>query len=304
MELIEEIKANWRRDILNKFQEIKSLKTPYLAWTIKTWEGYGVAVLYEGEEVREDFANAMICCDKINLNDQKRQVLVLLSKSSIEEDSAFVNLCFDFVNPGENGEYRNELLKSPVKWWASWKGLLGNKSVDERIYDVIGELCVLKYYAEKGANPKWTGPNQSSYDVETDKFFVEVKSSVSRSKKEITISSIYQLSNLNKELFLTFCTFEPAVNHGESINSLVDNLKDLGYNVSFLNESLEKKGLGLGKSDRNKKFILHSMYQYIVDDRFPKIVEQSFVNGVLPTGIVDISYTVDLSGLNAINLME
>ena len=219
-------------------------------------------------------------------------------------DSAFTNLCFDFVNPGDNGEYRKALLASPVNWWASWKELLGNKSVDERVYDVIGELAVLRYYAQKGLNPKWNGPNQSSYDIELDDSFVEVKSSINRMKKEITISSIYQLSNLNKKLYLTFCTFELTAGQGESINSLVRDLRLLGYNVATINEALEKKGFGVGKSDRNKTFILHSMYQYVVDEKFPKVIEQSFVDGVLPKGIIDISYTVDLSGLEAVNLMD
>jgi hypothetical protein len=46
------------------------------------------------------------------------------------------------------------------------------------------------------------------------------------------------------------------------------------------------------------------MYQYVVDENFPKVIEQSFVDGVLPKGIIDISYTVNLSGLEAVNLME
>ena len=303
MELFEEIKANWKLDIFNKLQEIVSLKASYPAWTIKTPNGYGVAVIYDGEDVREDFSNAAIYCEQVIINNEKRKALVLSSKS-FAMDEAFAKLCFDFVNPGTNGEYRKSLLASPVKWWASWKELLGNKSIDERVYDVIGELVVLRYYAQKGLNPKWNGPNQSSYDIELDDSFVEVKSSISRAKKEIAISSIYQLSNLNKKLFLTFCTFELSTGLGESINSLVVDLRTLGYNVDTINAALEKKGFGVGKSDRNKTFILHSMYQYEVDDKFPKVIEQSFVNGVLPTGIVDISYTVDLSGIKAINLME
>ena len=303
MELFEEIKSNWNLDIFNKLQEIESLKNSYPAWTLKTYDGFGVAILYDGEDVREDFSNAAIYCEQITINGEKHKVLILSSKSA-SMDSAFTNLCFDFVNPGENGEYRKDLLASPVKWWASWKELLGNKSIDERVYDVIGELAVLKYYTQKGLNPKWNGPSQSSYDIELDDSFVEVKSSINRTKKEITISSIYQLSNLNKKLYLTFCTFELTAGQGISINSLVKDLRLLGYNVTAINESLEKKGFGIGKSDRNKTFILHSMYQYEVDDNFPKITEQSFINGVLPTGIIDISYTVDLSGLEAINLME
>ncbi len=303
MELFEEIKSNWKLDIYNKMQQIESLKNSYPAWTIKTFDGYGVAVLYNGEDVREDFSNAAIYCELIYINGENHKVLVLSSKSS-SMDSSFTNLCFDFVNPGDNGEYRKALLASPVKWWASWKELLGNKSIDERVYDVLGELAVLKYYAEKGFNPVWNGPKQSSYDIETDEFFVEVKSSVNRTKKEITINSIYQLSNLNKKLYLTFCTFEITEQNGLSIDSLVNDLKDLGYNVASINEELEKKGFGVGKSARRKTFLLHSIFQYEVDDKFPKLIEQSFVGGALPVGIIDVSYVVDLSGLTAKNIIE
>lgn len=303
MELFEEIKANWKLDICNKMQEIASLKDTFRAWTIKSFDGYGVAIPYDGVEIREDFSNASIYCDQFVSNQNSHKVLVLSSHSK-SIDGAFANLCVDFINPGKDGEYREALISSPVKWWMSWKELLGNKTIDERVYDVIGELSVLKYYAQKGLSPKWNGPKQSSYDIELDDCFVEVKSSVNRTKKEVTISSIYQLSNLNKKLYLTFCTFELTAGQGESINSLVKELKTLGYNVATINEALEKKGFGVGKSDRNKTFILHSMYQYGVDDTFPKVTEQSFNNGVLPSGIIDVSYTVDLSGLTSVNLLD
>ena len=106
---------------------------------------------------------------------------------------------------------------------------------------------------------------------------------------------------------MVFCTFELAHGQGEyiySVNSVVDELKTLGYNVGYVNEMLEKKGFGVGKSVRKKQFMLHSMYRYAVDDAFPKIIEQSFKGDTLPKGINDISYTVDLSGLDAENLIE
>lgn len=109
---------------------------------------------------------------------------------------------------------------------------------------------------------------------------------------------------MEKTLYLVFCTFELTDSHGVSINSLVDDLKSMGYNVATINESLEKKGFGIGKSVRKKQFELLSMYKYIVDDSFPKVIEQSFVDGVLPPGVIDISYTVSLNGLVAENLKE
>ena len=107
-----------------------------------------------------------------------------------------------------------------------------------------------------------------------------------------------------KTLYLVFCTFELAESQGISINSIVDDLKNLGFNIASINEALERKGFGIGKSVRKKKFLLHSMYRYVVDDDFPRITEASFVDNVLPRGIIDISYTVDLSGLQAKNLIN
>ena len=156
MNLFEEIKTNWDHDIFNNWQKISSLKDSYSAWTIKTYDCYGVAVPYEGEDVREDFSNATIYCDQISLNGVSKKVLILTSKKA-EKDPAFINLCYDFINPGDNGEYRKALVEEPVKWWASWKELLGNVSIDERVYDVIGELSVLKYYAEKGCDRSSAG---------------------------------------------------------------------------------------------------------------------------------------------------
>ena len=72
-------------------QQIESLKDSYPAWTIKTFEGYGVAILYDGDDVREDFSNAAIYCEQIGINGENHKVLVLSSKSS-SMDSAFTNL--------------------------------------------------------------------------------------------------------------------------------------------------------------------------------------------------------------------
>lgn len=306
MDLFEEVKFNWENDIINNWQTILSLKDSYPAWTIKTYDCYGVAIPYDGEDVREDFSNATIHCEYIEDGGNKQKILALFSKTA-SFDTAFANLCFDFINPGENGAFRKTLIANPVNWWTSWKELLGNVSIDERVYDVLGELCVLKYYIEQGFTPEWDGPNQSTYDLSTKDFFVEVKSSINRTKKEVTISSIYQLSNLGKKLYLVFCVFELTHTKGEltySINSVVEDLKALGYNAAYINELLEKKGFGIGKSARKKQFRLHSMYRYTVDDAFPKVIEQSFKGDVLPKGIIDVSYTVDLSGLNVENLIE
>ena len=94
-----------------------------------------------------------------------------------------------------------------------------------------------------------------------------------------------------------FCQFEPTVQTGESIDSVIDWFAGIGYNVSALNEKLASKGLEIGMSSRKHTFLLHSMLKYTVDETFPRITPASFVGGALPAGITKISYTVDLSGM-------
>ena len=59
--LLEDIKNNWKTDILGYAQVISSLKdTKYPAHTVKLVDGYGVAIPYSGDDVNESFSNVRI----------------------------------------------------------------------------------------------------------------------------------------------------------------------------------------------------------------------------------------------------
>ena len=297
---------NWETDILGYAQSIIPLEnTDYPAWTIKFDDSYGVAIPYTGsEEISESFANARIKSSQINiLRGDAKQALILTTNTE-EIKMPFATLCEALIDPGENGSQRILIESSPVLWWKDWKELLGNKSIDERIYDILGELCVLKYAVRNGEEAEWNGPDGASYDIETDQRFIEVKSSINREKKEVTISNHFQLHPPGKKLDLVLCRFEPTVMSGISIDDIVFEFGELGYNMELLNQKLESRGFEKGMSARKKKFILHEMLLYPVEDDFPCITPESFVGGVLPKRILKISYTVDLSDLTAISLLQ
>lgn len=296
--LTDEIRNNWDSDIIGYAQPLSSLaKTDYPAWTVKFVDSYGVAIPYDGgQEINENFANARIYSSVIRFNATTERKALLLTTGSIEIKIPFSALCAELVDPGENGVFRKEITDSPVRWWREWKDLLGNKSIDDRVYDVLGELCVLNRLLNF-EEASWNGPSGASYDIETDKRFVEVKSSVVRDRREITISNHFQLDPPGKPLDLIFCQFEPSVSSGYSINALVEQLKVKGINVGDINCKLKELGFEEGRSSRNKKFILHSMLKYAVDFDFPRITLASFAGGVMPAGITKITYTVDLSGM-------
>lgn len=297
---------NWDTDIVGYAQAISLLEnTKYPAWTIKFVNSYGVAIPYEGEEeINESFSNAKIRSTTIQFKEGNAKKALVLTSEATDIKAPFATLCEALVDPGENGERRIVIENSPVLWWKEWKELLGNKNIDERIYDVLGELCVLKYLISKGEDAEWNGPDGASYDIETDMRFVEVKSSINRDRREVTISSQFQLFPKEKHLDLILCRFEPVVFSGLSIDSIMDEFEIMGYNTYLLNSKLEKLGFEQGMSARKKNFKLHEMLQYRVDDNFPRITPESFVNGVMPAGIIKITYTADLSGLSPVSLLN
>ena len=143
----------------------------------------------------------------------------------------------------------------------------------------------------------WNGPDGASYDIETDSKFVEVKSTLSRNKRDITVSNQFQLDPPGKPLNLVLCIFEPTIKSGISINGILEKLDELGYNIGMINQKLSELGFEEGMSSRNQTFLLHEMLKYTVGSDFPRITPESFVGGVLPTGVTKITYTVDLSGM-------
>lgn len=306
MNLKDEIISNWRTDIVGFAQTIVTLENSgFPCWTVKYPDTYGVAIPYSGtEEINEVFSNARIKSDILNTNAGTEQKAIILTADYSVAKESFSTLCEALILPGENGNNRNKILQSPVEWWQDWKELLGNRNIDERIYDTLGELCVFKYLISLGKEANWDGPNSATYDIELEDGFVEVKSTTSRSKKEVTISSQFQLDPPGKSLDLVLCIFECSVFNGCSIDSVVSELVGMGISSDYINSRLSKKGLEKGMSARKRLFILHDMLKYKIDDQFPRITPESFVDGVMPLGITKITYTVSLDGLESESLFQ
>ena len=303
--LRKEILNNWSTDIIGYAQSISVLEnTNYPAWTVRFIDSYGVAIPYNGtEEINESFASAKIRSMTIKFREGDTRRAIVLTTNARDIRDPFATFCAGLVDPGDNGKQRTLIEKSPILWWKEWKELLGNKSIDERIYDVLGELCVLKYAIQNGEDAEWNGPEGASYDIETESRFIEVKSSINREKREVTISNQFQLFPEGKPLDLVLCRFEPVVFSGICIDSVLNDFNHMGYNTELLNNKLEICGFERGMSARKKNFILHEMLLYKVDDTFPRITPDLFVDGVMPKGITKITYTIDLSGLKPIPLL-
>ena len=152
--LAKEIRNGWAASATGYASVITSVtQLGYECWTIKTGNSYGVALPIACEMlVSEHFSGAHLYTDTIILDGNKVQPALLLTAKSEEILMPFSALCAELVNPGVEGEFRKELLASPTAWWMQWKELLGNRDVDERVYDVLGELLTWHYLVVHGEN--------------------------------------------------------------------------------------------------------------------------------------------------------
>jgi len=84
---------------------------------------------------------------------------------------------------------------------------------------------------------------------------------------------------------------------GFSINDVKTNLVNAGYNEDTLEEQLNQLGYEFGMSVRDEKYKVLEKRKYEVDQKFPQITPASFKGGKIPDKIIQITYTVDLDGL-------
>lgn len=279
----------------NGARDLKTVPNEYPAMVIRNNEGYGVAIEYNNEkDISEKFANSRLFTQVIREGDNERKYLVLsCMRDSLRYE--FATVCAQFVEPGLDGIDRKNLMEDPLNWWKQWRELMGNAISDRNAYSVIAEMMVLDDLYQNDNSVEWAAVMSGSHDIEGNNGSYEVKSTVKRYGASITISSQHQLQSL-KRLYLYFCRLEQS-KEGVSINDMRDKLIADGYDKEKIEQQLCHRGYEKGASVREEKYKFLEKRKYEVDDKFPKIVDSSFKGDHIPDSVTQITYTIDLDGL-------
>lgn len=298
MTLLEEIRSGFAY-LSNGMLQLQALPVQYPGYVLRDTAGYGVAIELpnNGIKISEHFASARYHTCQFNINSQIKTFIVLQCYRE-ELRMEFATLCEQFLNPGDNGILRNELLKGPLEWWNRWKELLGNKVQESAVSSIVAEMVALCYVYKNDKSAEWSSNGSSTHDIECSSASVEVKSTVSKTSAKMTASSQFQL-NANKPLYIYFVRLEPSTNNlsGYSINDLVDVLVSFGYPKDKIEQMLYKRGLEEGASSRTHRYDILETRKYLVDGNFPRITPSSFQGNSYPVGIVHLEYTIDLDAL-------
>lgn len=295
MRVIDEIREHFAA--ISKFGalEIKSLSKEYPGYVVRIPDGIGVAIKVDEKlEISEKFNSCKFFTCPLGIEEIGSNYLVLCSPFD-EYRYEFASLCTEFVEPGEDGKHRINLLEDPYSWWNRWSELVGNTSREQRVYNVIAEMITLEQKIKEDPTTVWTTTKSGSHDIECAEEGYEVKSTIKRYGATITISGQHQLS-YQKKLWVYFYRMEESLD-GVSINDMKDSLIRLGYEESKIEIELERLGFERGSNIRNKKYKVLEKRKYTVDETFPRIVNESFKNDKLPDAIIRIEYTIDLDGI-------
>lgn len=296
MDLLFDIRKLFAEVNKNSAIPILALNAKYPAWAVKYDDWYGVGIpMRQFVPISEKFSNVKLMSKVLKFGD-KETTLLLLTSTIESLRYEFATVCAQFIDPGVNGEERNALLNDPVFWFEKWKLLMGNSVRNKTAYSILGEMLVYKSLLKRGIPAKWSGISQGTHDIESDTCNYEVKSTVQRYSLEVTINSQFQMNDSYCDLKLIFCRLESSLN-GISISDTVLDLKDLGVNVEEINKYLETHDFEEGNSARLEKFNVLEMREYKVNEHFPAITSKSFVDTKIPERIIQITYIVDLSGI-------
>lgn len=179
----------------------------------------------------------------------------------------------------------------------------------EEIRGLIGELLFLKDVVtyDKDSFNSWHGPEAERHDFRKNNISIEVKTTSSKNKV-CKISSVEQLEvPQDAKLYCQYYQLEQD-DQGYSIPRLIKDLQDLGIakidierKLNDLNYDFEHDN-HYDDGSRRYRVLLNEFYE--VNEQFPKITKNSFINNKVPKNVLEIVYKINLNDIPLITFEE
>jgi hypothetical protein len=235
------------------------------------------------------------------------QLALDLSLNNEDFLDIFYYFCDDLVRSSMEvsvSEGLDFIINRYEKWRVFSKNNLTHLS-EMSIKGLIGELLFLKhaftlYCSQSEAISAWTGTEPTKKDFTFNDYWYEIKVS---SNQQVTISSFDQLeSKYNGYLVVTRFEKLSPKGMGISLNKLVEDiLSQISLQTDRDSFFIKLIDADYYKSDYYDDFIYQVIETnlYEINEKFPKIEKDKLDNR-----IVEVKYTIDLTGLKNIPLED
>lgn len=232
------------------------------------------------------------------------QTFVAVTCQADQVKAAFTTMASQMISASEGSAGPGSVVSRLLN---EWRDLLsGNQPsvlTDQKLVGVAAELLtllkVLPSDPERDISV-WKGPGNTVHDIQRGKSALEVKGTLSREALIVQIHGLRQLeSPADGTLHLVVYRFEESSdNTAFSIPDLVRAVVDLGVSKPEFVRRLERVGYYLAAEDFYSDFRIKTteLRVYAVNDQFPRIVRDSFIEGDAPLGVLSMRYSVDLTG--------
>lgn len=190
-----------------------------------------------------------------------------------------------------------------ITWKTMFKKELGNTISYEKLQGLFGEMYFLKNYmipsvGIEAAIMGWSGPDSKSKDFAVETEWFEIKT-VGANSATVHISSLAQLSSehLGHLVILRVEGMSDEFDNGQSCVGdlflfILDLIQDELLEGIFLSK-LSAYGYDISDESFNSKFDVKSVMLYKVDDKFPRLTE----NSITREEICDVNYSLNINSL-------
>ncbi|KXS46086.1 MAG: Uncharacterized protein AWU58_817 [Methanohalophilus sp. T328-1] len=247
------------------------------------------------------------------LHPGKKFILVLLLNKQYND--IFTTLCQDLIDGLSEIDNEDILIEKLIERLIKWQSLFekaGESGLSESSQrGLFGEMYFLRKCLSKSLHyidwiKAWKGPEKSIQDFQYSDWAVEVKTTHGKNHQKIHISSERQLDDsIIPNIFLYHLSFDIRPSHGETLNSVIEDIFSLLSTSSADTNLLRLKLIESGYFEIHKEFYENTGYTirgeniYNVQGSFPRITEKQ-----VPVGVGDVKYSIVLSHTEEWNMDE
>lgn len=236
-------------------------------------------------------------------NSKKFLLILLLNK---QHKDIFSTLSEDLIFGVSEVTNEQALVERLLVRLAKWQSLfekIGKQGLSEEAQrGLYGEVYFLRIFLNNSSDKNyciqsWLGPEKSIQDFQHSSWGVEVKTTHGNNHQKIHIASERQLDDsLVEKIFLYHLSLEVRIGHGESLNTLIDEVSNLLIDSAIASNLFKMKLLEAGYYEIHRSlydeigYTIRQENLYRVFGNFPRITENQ-----IPTGVGDVKYSIVLS---------
>lgn len=252
--------------------------------------------LREGEAFLADANRANVRMVGLKL-DRRQYASVVCSLRDLDE--IFTQFCRELLGSLATSESPARAAREALNLWRRLFADPNSDLLSEHSQiGLFGELLTLRQILEfQGPSgvAVWTGPDGSQHDFRAQELACEVKATLSRQGRRVSISSLDQLNPpQGSELYLIHYRLELHPK-GQTLPGMIAEVQVLTDHVE-LEKKLRNVGYRSMDSDQyTSRYVVVEVRTYRVDGDFPRIVPSSFLHGDIPAGVESLEYVIQLS---------